>query len=563
MNFNIVFILAIFAIGFNLTAQNDFYHVKEEAHIVDNLLNYEDFRISTQFNLNPNFPIDGDYIVRSPKTGTIYSNIDKSDAAFEIITVMGSYLHIFKTDGSEVTGWPFQFPSNLESEWAPSLGDIDGDGEDDIVVSATYQASGSIYAFDLDGSIKPGFPINNMGPVPMLPVLGDMEGDGIYEIIVGERAGVGGKMNVFKGDGSIYPGWPFDMQEYPGSSVAVGDLDQDGTIDIVGESRNKIWVWDKDGNVRNGWPYDLDSTDVELTSFSAPIIVDVDKNGQYEIAFGTHDTAFGYVYLMNHDGTVKPGYPVSTSGWIFGAPMAADLNGDGIKEIIVGDISSLSAVHALDTNGLDITGFPAGPFNGVYNQITVSDIDNNGDYELLFDQNIQDSLGNGFYVALNHDGSLFGSWPLGTRGNSWFNQTVLGDINRDGMLDLVGLGDNIVTRKIYLQYWESNHTYHFGNTVNPFYQFNLRHDGFLVENTLDVENITGIDFELFPNPSNGITYLKSDSFFDHFELYDIQGQLIDYSDFSQRKETRFNIQDLANGVYFVKVNEQIQKIIKH
>ncbi|MCI5054945.1 MAG: T9SS type A sorting domain-containing protein [Flavobacteriales bacterium] len=559
MNFNLTLILCILLLGFNTQAQNEHNLPKSEAFIVSNLDYYNDSRAS-QFTLNSNFPIAGSYVTRSPKTGVIYANIDKSDAAFEIIMVMGSYLHVYKLDGSEVTGWPFQFPNNLESEWAPSLGDIDGDGAEDIVVSATYQANGSVYAFELDGTIKTGFPIDNLGPVPMIPVLEDLDGDGSFEIIVAERSGSSGKMHVFKGDATEFNGWPFDMQEFAGSSVAVGDIDGNGQLEIVGESRNKIWVWDTNGNVRPGWPYDLDSTDVELTSFAAPIIVDIENDGQYEISFGTHDTTFGFIYLMNNDGTVRNGWPKVTNDWIFGAPIAVDLNGDGVKELIVGDQGSLSMVHALDSSGQNISGFPAGPFYGVLNQITVSDIDNNGDYELLFDQNIQDSLGNGFYMAINHDGSLFGSWPLGTVGNSWFNQTVLGDLDRDGKLDLVGIGDNIITREIHLQLWNSTYDYHFGNTLNPFYQYNVRHTGFHVENTLDINESSKFRIEVYPNPVQDYLSISRADQIDKISILDVNGRLLSQN--TKLNGNKIDLRSLPNGFYTLQFSTNGQVINK-
>ena len=82
------------------------------------------------------------------------------------------------------SGWPVQTGGAVES--SPALGDIDCDGQPEVVVGS---ADGKVWAFNGDGSNASGWPVQTGDDVRSSPALGDIDGDGLVEIVVGSFDG--------------------------------------------------------------------------------------------------------------------------------------------------------------------------------------------------------------------------------------------------------------------------------------------------------------------------------------------------------------------------------------
>ena len=186
---------------------------------------------------------------------------------------------------------------------APAIGDIDGDGKPDIVLSTW---SGTIYAVGSDGKIKPGWPVR-LPLVPSCthdvsqpkvspcmdeqtriargsfaaPVLVDLDKDGKPEIV---QAAFDGNVYAFHGDGTPASGWPVTVH-YTGSlsqppptnriltTPAVGDFNGDGIPDLLvgsnerlgnGGQSGAVYIIDGRGNnapsvVLPNWPVTMTS----------------------------------------------------------------------------------------------------------------------------------------------------------------------------------------------------------------------------------------------------------------------------------------------------------------
>jgi len=78
----------------------------------------------------PNFNGYPKHIQGNSFEGGILVNMD-SDPDFEVIYNISYTVNVWNMDGSSVTGWPQSLTQPAQG--APSFGDIDGDGEDEIV----------------------------------------------------------------------------------------------------------------------------------------------------------------------------------------------------------------------------------------------------------------------------------------------------------------------------------------------------------------------------------------------------------------------------------------------
>ncbi len=115
-----------------------------------------------------------------------------SDSTLEVVACNSSRIYVWNNDGSIREGWPVSIP-DIYWTWSsvevsgPVIGDIDGDGEQEIVLNATgYDINyvWHIYAFNPNGTVVDGFPcVEPGGYVPSCtPVLADLDKDGDIEI---------------------------------------------------------------------------------------------------------------------------------------------------------------------------------------------------------------------------------------------------------------------------------------------------------------------------------------------------------------------------------------------
>ncbi len=519
------------------------------------------------FPIYPNFP---KHISGNTFEGSIFCNMDL-DPEMEIVFNVGYTVQAFNIDGSNVTGWP-KTVSSYTLEGSPAFGDIDGDGYGEIVVTNHGLTSGGyIYAYKRDGTICTGFPINH-GYSSRTPVLADVNNDGKMEIIVNLRSPA--KVYVYKGDGTVLNGWPQNLNHVPASSAAVGDIDGDNIPEIIAESYYSLYVWKANGDSIQGFPFTMPNNDVN--SYSSPVLADLNGDGFREIIFGTHVLGGGgYVYVLKKDGSIQTGWPKYVSWWIYGPPAVGYIDNDNFLDIAIGDqvmsASPTDYVYAWDRNGNALTGFPIGPFNAINCQIVLADIDGDNSTELVFDDNTySSSTGLGQYLAYKNNGTPVTGWPLMTMGTTFFTTPCFIDMNRDGILDMIGAGiegsGSSAYTNIYL--WNTGQVYNYPKIYIPMWQYNPRHNGVYGDipplvGIPEVKNNIPDKFGLmqnYPNPFNPVTKIRyqiTNNNYVSLKVYNALGKeivtLVDEYKNAGKYEVIFDGSKLSSGTYFYRI----------
>ncbi|NIR51976.1 T9SS type A sorting domain-containing protein [candidate division KSB1 bacterium] len=175
---------------------------------------------------------------------------------------------------------------------------------------------------------------------------------------------------------------------------AVADVDANGELNVIlANDQGEFFVFDKDGNVMQGFPKTVsDNPPSELA------LADLNDDRLFEILF----VADNEIMALNHVGNLVDNFPIriDPQSAALGklqtqtSPILADLNDDGSPEIIVG--SALNTLVAFEVTGSFVSGFPLSVGGAINSTAAVSDLDADGDTEL---------------VAVSDDG-FFYAWDL-------------------------------------------------------------------------------------------------------------------------------------------------------
>lgn len=144
-----------------------------------------------------------------------------------------SSLQIIDWQGKPVRSWTL--PEEYAAGALIKAGDLDGDYEDEYVLAALAGRSPLVSVYKQDGRLVSSFLAYGssfLGGVSL--ALGDLDGDGRQEIITGAGAGGGPQVRVFNIDGRPLKQFFAEHESFRGGiSVGAGDIDGKGNDEIV------------------------------------------------------------------------------------------------------------------------------------------------------------------------------------------------------------------------------------------------------------------------------------------------------------------------------------------
>lgn len=202
-----------------------------------------------------------------------------------------------KSNGANVAGFPYTALGGINDDIV--VGDLDGDG---LVELVFYCASNYVYAVRQNGSNYPGFPkamgITASNSWVGTPALGDMDGDGQLEIVyTPNQTGLASKIVVIDTDhaggtsGQIMAGWPVNLPGSSEGSPVIGDIDGDGSPEIVHgigggdeSAPYNLYAFHANGQAVAGFPITLDGP-----LMPGVTITDFDKDGDVDLVYAGWD----------------------------------------------------------------------------------------------------------------------------------------------------------------------------------------------------------------------------------------------------------------------------------
>lgn len=196
------------------------------------------------------------------------------------------------------------------------------------------------------------------GDVMMTPVVGDIDGDKRPEIVftsyAADNYGGAGALVVLAGDGSAEKASWTNLDGYAPSAsagVALGDLDGDGVPEIVTLTTDfRVIALHADGTVV--WVTDAYSSD--FSTYGYPVIADMDADGMAEVVVGRVILGAGGALVG------RGGYGIGGS---YSIPIVVDLDMDGLQEVVVGNAAYNKDGSAKWANGNPDTWAAAADFD--------------------------------------------------------------------------------------------------------------------------------------------------------------------------------------------------------
>ncbi len=424
-------------------------------------------------SLSPNFGYER--ITERPTSGATYEDSGLEDLTkyyYKVTTVSESGLESRLSSLTSLHTAPGDapgFPSIMTAETSShvALGDLDGDGRPEIVTAAD-----AIYVWREDGTeLRDGDgdpltlgPFHNNGEVwtPAGVTLGDLTADPGLEIVASCRST--NQIFVFESDGGIAPGWPRDMNDWNWSTPAVGDLDDDGDQEIVATSvQGRTYAWHHDGTEVFDGDDDPGTQGVfhvrpsEWFQLASPALADLDGDDQLEVLITTRhsDGTPDALHAVRLDGTEPAGWPYVFGVWAPSntSPAVADLNNDGILEIVV--ISENDYLHVIDEFGDPVAPYPlplvaTGIDAGIATPSpALGDLDEDGRLDIVAVEILDKH--NGLVHVFDLDGNELPGWPREVEGNSE-SSPIVGDVSGDGVPDVIfgiGGGSDTGPNRIY------------------------------------------------------------------------------------------------------------------
>lgn len=322
-----------------------------------------------------------------------------------------------------------------------ALGDLDGDSRIDLVL-APYNpgTSGNPASIRVQKNLGGTFAAPHDYPAglrPWMVALGDVDNDGDLDVIVLDANGsstngtIPGLLHVFVNDGAANlvetAVWSTDPSPW---AVAVGDIDGDfqPEIAVTCEYGNHLSV---SHNLGGG-------------SFANPVVtgapeyaealsmIDADRDGRLDLAVASsYNNTIGFLHNEGAAGLrAGEGFASSPSPSFV---TFADVTGDGIDEAITLDRNAhLFSVQSLQSGGLSApVSYPVGPLPNVFrpSDMALFDADLDGDLDAVV---VEASSLKLFFNAGN--GTFGTRVPYATSGHP--TAVAVGDFDQDGDVDI-------------------------------------------------------------------------------------------------------------------------------
>jgi hypothetical protein len=215
-----------------------------------------------------------------------------------------------------------------------SVGDLNGDGQLDLVTANIESNSVSVLLGNGDGTFAPKADFST-GSAPNSVAIGDLNGDGRPDLATANLGSNSVSVLLGNGDGTFGAKTDYGAGSYP-QSVAVGDLNGDGRPDLAtanGSGTVSVLLGRGDGSFGANTDYRAG-----IAPFSVAV-GDLNEDGHLDLAMANEGSSTVSVLLGNGDGSFGPKTDYGTGDGPESVAIG-DLNGDGRPDLATANAGS-------------------------------------------------------------------------------------------------------------------------------------------------------------------------------------------------------------------------------
>ena len=318
-----------------------------------------------------------------------------------------------------------------------SAGDVDGDGDLDLLLSTGRHWDALLRAYPNDG--KGGFssssPLGSQGFPSYGAPLVDLNGDNSLDVAIGTDRPAEKPVFLNDGKGSFRRAGSFGDAQMITRNIVIADLNGDRFPDIVVANRGGgNFVFLNDGKARFARSMPVGTAADHTVTIA---IADVDGDRRPDLLLANRDGQQCAVYRNEGDGRFVYFKPIGPTNADTRAIAAGDLNGDGFPDAVASHLGAETVAYFNDGKGgfsssLTLEKHPRvqpGTDSGSYS-ISITDLNRDGRADIVLGRVGANSV----FFNLG-DGRAFREVPFGDSMAVTY-QMAVADLNADGFPDI-------------------------------------------------------------------------------------------------------------------------------
>jgi hypothetical protein len=328
---------------------------------------------------------------------------------------------------------------------AVTIGDITGDGRNDVVLVTSYDSDPAndyrvfLFIQDDQGGLSSAITCTTNGTFASSPesvAIGDINNDGKREIVVGNS---GKNIEIFSlnSSGNLISTASYTSAD--SSQIRIADLNHDGRLDIVGigagTNTAAVFLQNSNGTLdspvtypvtHEGWD-DLDVGDINNDRLADIIVM---SGAGFSPNIG--------VLIQKIDGTFEPAVYYDLGGnELAGGVAVGDVNDDGLKDVVMsfgwaGTPSGLAIFSQSPSGTLNVPTLYA--FGGGADAVEIADVNIDGRQDIIIRKGY---VGVGSCLQTANGMIADCEYYQGPDVSNNRHGMAVGDINNDGMPDIV------------------------------------------------------------------------------------------------------------------------------